>query len=165
MRCHQVLLTLAATASAIDIYLHVGGNCDGNAAVCRNVNPNVCCGGSSTDIFPTVGFRGIPTDWNLECRGHSGGNCNGLREVQRAHNTNFMCLRNGWFSGGGYGFTSKKRAEACTTAGGCTTSQKPDTLILEDGGEYKIADLEGAALAQMVCSSHPNVFQLHKVVF
>ena len=51
--------------SAINVYFHVGENCDGNAVICRGINSNVCCGGSSTDVFPTVGFCGIPTDWAL----------------------------------------------------------------------------------------------------
>ncbi|RYO95459.1 hypothetical protein DL766_007767 [Monosporascus sp. MC13-8B] len=143
----DILLGLFATASAIDIYLHVGGDCGGNAVVCVGINPNTCCSTSDIDIFPTVGFRGIPTHWNLECKGHSGGRCNRLREVQPARNTNFVCLRSGFFSGGGYGFSGRKRADGAD--GGCTAYQKPDTLLLEDGGKYNIADLEDAPLTQL----------------
>lgn len=148
------LVGLVATASAVDVYLHVGGDCSGNAIVCVGINPNNCCGGSGADIFPSVGFRGIPFDWTLQTRGHNGGNCNGLREVQRAAGTNFMCLRNGWFSGGGYGFTNKKREnavdDACAAAESCTGSQKPDLLLLEDGGKYNIADMDAESFTTMV---------------
>ncbi|RYP08895.1 hypothetical protein DL764_001605 [Monosporascus ibericus] len=143
----QILLGLVATASAIDIYLHVGGGCGGNSVVCTNINPNTCCSGSSVEIFPSVGFRGIPTFWNLQCRGHTGANCAGLREIQTAQNTNFVCLNNGGFSGGGYGFNGRKRDDCAS--GGCTTYQKADTLLLEDGGKYNIADLEDAPLTQL----------------
>ncbi|KAK2751260.1 hypothetical protein CKAH01_06446 [Colletotrichum kahawae] len=151
MHFPQILLSLVASVSAIDIYLHVGGGCGGNAVVCTNINPNTCCGGSGVDIFPTVGFRGIPTNWNLECRGHSGGNCNNLREVQPARNTNFVCLYSGGFSGGGYGFAARKRAEddSCST-GGCANQANPDTLLLEDGGKFDIAALEGAPLTELL---------------
>ncbi|WQF89892.1 hypothetical protein CDEST_14906 [Colletotrichum destructivum] len=150
MHFPQILLGFAATVSAIDIYLHVGGGCGGNAVLCGNINPNTCCSGSGVDIFPTVGFRGIPYEWNLETRGHSGGGCNQLREVQPARNTNFICLYSGGFSGGGYGFAGRKRDE-CASSGSCTSFQKPDTLLLEDGGKWNIADLEDAPLRQMVC--------------
>ncbi|KAI8311000.1 hypothetical protein K4K59_007780 [Colletotrichum sp. SAR11_240] len=143
-----------ASVSAINIRFHVGSSCGGNAVVCTNINPNTCCGRSGGGIFPTVGFRGIPTNRNLECMGHSGGNCNNLREVQPARNTNFICLYSGGFSGGffggGYGFAARKRAEddSCST-GGCANQVRPDTLLLEDGGKYDIAGLEGAPLTEL----------------
>ncbi|KAM7184090.1 hypothetical protein V8F33_013193, partial [Rhypophila sp. PSN 637] len=113
------------------------------------------------DIFPSVGFYGIPTSWTLSVRGHSGGNCRNTREVQRVANTNFRCLTNGWFSGGGYGFASKKRGAAVDAlselsarfpAGsqeGCTSYAKPDLLLLADGGKYDIAGVEGEALTEI----------------
>ncbi|TEA10529.1 hypothetical protein C8034_v009556 [Colletotrichum sidae] len=152
MHYPQILLGLVASVSAIDIYLHVAGGCDGNSVMCSNMPPNMCCGGSGVDIFPTVGFRGIPYEWNLECRGHSGGNCNNLREVQPARNTNFVCLYSGGFSGGGYGFAAAKRdgEDGTCAAGSCAFQQKPDTLLMEDGGKYDLTQLEGAAFTELM---------------
>jgi hypothetical protein len=157
MKPTQILLALAGTASAIDTYLQFSG-CpgSGNSAVCTNQNPNSCCRGSSGDIFPSIGFRGIPTNWNLECRGHFGGNCNRVREIQPARNTNFVCLGNGPFSGAGYGFVGLKRRApefqcATDTNEGCADVQKPDTLLFADGAQYNITDLDDVRLAQMVC--------------
>jgi hypothetical protein len=153
MKSSHILLALAGSTSAIDTYLHFGGNCAGNAAVCTNQNPNNCCQGSSGDIFGSIGFRGIPTNWNLECRGHFGGNCNRIREIQSARNTNFICLRNGLFSGAGYGFNGLKRRAPelqCASSEGCVDVQTPDTLLFADGAQYNIADLEDDRLTQMV---------------
>ncbi|KAI8296446.1 hypothetical protein K4K56_003652 [Colletotrichum sp. SAR 10_98] len=146
-RAQLCKFTNAASVSAINIHLHVGGGRGGNTVVCTNINPNTCCGLSGGDSFPTAGFRGIPTNWNLECMGHSGDNCNNLREVQPARDTNFVCL----YSGGGYGFAARKRAEdSSSSTGGCANQVKPDTLLLEDGGKYDIAGLEGAPLTELV---------------
>ncbi|KAI8309096.1 hypothetical protein K4K61_002125 [Colletotrichum sp. SAR11_59] len=112
----------AASISAINIHLHVGSGCGGNAVVCTNINPNTCCSGSGLDIPPTVGFLGIPTDWKLECMGHSGGNCN-------------TCGR-------------RAESDSCST-GGCANLVKPDTLLLEDGGKFDLAALEGAHLTEL----------------
>ncbi|KAH6646137.1 hypothetical protein BKA67DRAFT_696035 [Truncatella angustata] len=147
MQVPQLLLGLFATASAIDIYLHFDSNCGGsNSAVCTNKNPDDCCAGSTGDIFPSVGFRGIPTDWQLQCRGHSGGNCNNLRQVSPAVNTNFVCLNSGPFSGGGYSIVNGKRAEGAN--GGA--SHLPDTLLFGDGAKYNITDLEETPLTQIL---------------
>ncbi len=146
MRFPQILLGLVAPASAIDIYLHFSGGCTGNAAVCTEYNPDTCCQGSSGDIFPSVAFMGIPTFWNLDCRGYSGGNCNAVREIQPASNTNLVCLNSGFFSGRGYGFRNQKRADGAVE--GC---EKPDILLFEDGGKYNITGLEEAHFTKLVC--------------
>lgn len=70
MRISQAVLGLAATASAIDINLHEGGNCDGNLVLsCQGINSNVCCGREGA--VNSVAFAFIPFGWNLHCRGHS----------------------------------------------------------------------------------------------
>ncbi|KAK3313363.1 hypothetical protein B0H66DRAFT_629129 [Apodospora peruviana] len=154
----NLFLGLAATASAVDLYLYTG-NCFNSAGiVCTNINPNTCCGGSNVNIFPQVGFRAIPATWNLECRGHAGGFCNQIRQVQRASGGRDLCLGSGPFSGSGYGFTSKKKRfaqpteEGCAAedVGGCTASQKPDLLFLADGTQYKISDLDDADIDGLV---------------
>ncbi|KAK0634026.1 hypothetical protein B0T14DRAFT_417295 [Immersiella caudata] len=101
MHLPQLFLGLAATASAIDIYLHPDGCCSCNSLVCVNAGPDWCCRGTSTDYFQTVSFRAIPTDWTIQGRGHSGGNCNNLRQTSVARNTRDPCLDRDRFSGAG----------------------------------------------------------------
>ncbi|KAL3298215.1 transcription factor protein, partial [Colletotrichum asianum] len=127
----------AASISAINIHLHVGSGCGGNAVVCTNINPNTCCGGSGLDIPPTVGFRGIPTDWKLECMGHSGGNCNTCgRSSPRATSTSST-------SSPAAATALLAESDSCST-GGCANLVKPDTLLLEDGGKFDLAALEAS---------------------
>ncbi|KAK6849275.1 hypothetical protein PG995_013108 [Apiospora arundinis] len=161
MLASQTLLAaLAGTASAIDIFMHFSNNCGGNAIVCKNMPPapgNCCSGHPSLDQHPTVGFYGIPLHWNINCRGWSGGSCTNMRESQRASNTNFICLRNGWFSGAGYVFVNKKRGvetiegdEYCPAQEApCANSVAPNALSFADGVTYSLVGLEGAAREQM----------------
>ncbi|KAK6833351.1 hypothetical protein PG987_008045 [Apiospora arundinis] len=161
MLASQTLLAaLAGTASAIDIFMHFSNNCGGNAIVCKNMPPapgNCCSGHPSLDQHPTVGFYGIPLHWNINCRGWSGGSCTNMRESQRASNTNFVCLRNGWFSGAGYVFVNKKRSvetiegdEYCPAQEApCSNSVAPNALSFADGVTYSLVGLEGAAREQM----------------
>ena len=145
------LVAAAGSASAIDAYCHFGGNCDGGAGVCTNLNPDSCCPCSSGEIFPSVAFRGIPTFWNINGRGHNGGNCNGQRQTASNGGSNFICLRAGPFSGAGYGFIGKKRdTSTYALVGGrdapspsCTSYAKMDGLELADGAKYNLTALHG----------------------
>ncbi|KAK8095693.1 uncharacterized protein PG998_002324 [Apiospora kogelbergensis] len=165
-----LLLSLAATSvSAIDGYFHLGGNCDGPATVCRNMNPGFCCtvGGANT-----IGYRGIPTDWTISAEGRSGGGCSNFGVRRTASNTNFLCLSpapgGGPFTGTRYEFGSKKRdlssltcpgAENTAAAGAkaCVATQKAEELILADGTRYKIGALEEDVVNEMVRHHLPIV--------
>ncbi|KAI1854676.1 hypothetical protein JX265_002316 [Neoarthrinium moseri] len=142
----QILLGLAATASAIDAYFHLGGDCDGPATLCKDLNPGVCCTSSGSN---TVGYRGIPTDWRLSMTAYFGGGCSIVAYTNPAVNTNYVCIRpfsgDPPFTGTRYFFDSKKRAEDEP----CTSTQKPDELILADGTRYNIAGLEDNVLNQL----------------
>lgn len=141
-----VLISLAATASAIDIYMQWGDNCDGPSTICNGINPNVCCTVSGSK---TVGFRGIPTDWVIETQvfgGDPGSGCNNFRGREVVRNSNFICMRDRFvqsLTGAQYFFTNKKRympGEAC---------QKPDMLELEDGTRYSIEGLDEGVVSEL----------------
>ncbi|KAK7989908.1 hypothetical protein PG989_010223 [Apiospora arundinis] len=157
----QILfLGLAAnTVSAIDGYFHLGGNCDGPATVCRDMNPGFCC---TTGGANTIGYRGIPTDWTISAEGMSGGGCTNFGVRNTASNTNFLCLTpapgGGPFTGTRYEFGSKKRAESPLACPGgadnsnskpCVSTQKADELVLADGARYNIAALEDDVVHEM----------------
>jgi hypothetical protein len=152
----QILLGLAATVSAIDAYFHLGSNCDGPSVLCSGLNPGVCCTASSAN---SVGYRGIPTNWNIDTQAFTGGGCANYGSGAGARGTNFVCIKEfiGVYTGTRYNFASrKKRAEAETgpacvgTEEPCAFSRKANELLLEDGTRYNIADVEDDVLEQMV---------------
>lgn len=148
------LLTLVGSASAVDLYFHVNGDCSGSAVVCSNMNPNTCCGVGARDIYPSVAVRGIPTNWNLNCRGHFGGGCTFVRQARNSNGANWVCLNDsqGWYSGIGYSFVGKKRDEI-TPAGeaGAAAEEcaKPDLAVFADGTQLALAGLEDADYNKM----------------
>lgn len=159
----QIILGLASTVSAIDAYFHLGSNCDGPATLCGALQPGTCCvvGGSNS-----VAYRGIPTNWAINVLSFIGGGCNQVVGTSTARNTNYVCFAAtgfGSYTGSRYSFASKRaeassEALACPEVGAdeatgqpCTSSQKPDQLVLVDGTRYNIIDLEEDVLNEMVC--------------
>ncbi|RYP11829.1 hypothetical protein DL767_011444 [Monosporascus sp. MG133] len=67
MKYLAAILSLVATASAIDLYLHTNNDCGGgNTLRCNGINPNVCCGTDANDSpFQSAAVRGIPNNWNI----------------------------------------------------------------------------------------------------
>ncbi|PVH82265.1 hypothetical protein DL98DRAFT_570534 [Cadophora sp. DSE1049] len=106
-----------------------------------------CCG-LPTGSVPSLGFRGIPTNWFLQVRGHEGGRCRLTKTTETASFTNFKCLGNGPYTGAGYGFLSKKTVRGTEGVEGqekekCTL---PDQLVLEDGSKYSLLGMEEAQI-------------------
>jgi hypothetical protein len=66
----------------------------------------------------------------------------------------FKCLKQGSFNGSSYSFlANKKIAEACDAEAAvqtCTSSQKADLLVLEDGKKYDLADMEDSLQDELV---------------
>ncbi|KAK4208566.1 hypothetical protein QBC37DRAFT_486734 [Rhypophila decipiens] len=153
-----VLLGLAATSvSAIDAYYHLGQNCDGNAIVCSNLNPGVCCS-DGRSLANTIGYRGIPTNWVIAARGYGGNQCGDTSTVREvAQNTNFLCLKNRFGTPLGatryaFGANSKRRDDfsgsEVTESSEC---QKPDQLVLADGvTKYDIAGLDDDVVDELL---------------
>ena len=154
MRFFQALLGLAGTASALDIYFHTGTNCDGASVICQGINPGVCCSvGGITQR--SVAYRGIVPTWNIRCRSYQGNGCEILRADSTVKGVNYQChsFQNNYnYNGARYDFVNSKRAEDTCTAdeGTCESSQKADTLIMEDGTKFSILDLEEDPLEELV---------------
>ncbi|KAF1846860.1 uncharacterized protein K460DRAFT_392349 [Cucurbitaria berberidis CBS 394.84] len=156
MQYLSIVLGLAAAASAIDVRIHAGSNCDRGAYECLNLTPNRCCYVES-GLYGSIGFYGVPTNWNIECRGHSrsGDNRCGVQKVtENLSGGTFKCLRGGGFTGAGYGFRGKKRSsEVCdaeTSGQTCTEFQKADVIVLEDGKKYLLSGMEESLLDELV---------------
>ncbi|KAF5013634.1 hypothetical protein FDECE_361 [Fusarium decemcellulare] len=137
MKLSGAFLNLVAVASAIDLYAHSNGDCTGNAGVCSNMNPNVCCGGPGGGA--SVAARGIPIGWLVELRAYNGGDCNNLASVRGSGGgQTFLCIGGGFFTGIGYNFYGRKRDEPGNKSG----CHRPDTLVLSDGSKYDLSGLE-----------------------
>ncbi|TDZ35733.1 putative secreted protein [Colletotrichum spinosum] len=128
----SLLLTLAATVSAIDIRAHSGDNCSGGYAACANINPN------------------IPTNWRIRAGAYTGGGCSFFGGERDSNGATTICLpytTRGDRTGGKYWFLNRKRADdqSCPAeqpgVGKCEAVVKPNLLVLDDGTEYDIAGL------------------------
>ncbi|KAK1961025.1 hypothetical protein LY78DRAFT_706793 [Colletotrichum sublineola] len=137
-----LLLTLAATASAIDIRAYTGTGCNGGWVGCANINPNVCCVYSNS---ASSGRLSISVN-----AASTGGGCSFVANEQDSNGNTDICMTfssRGDRTGGTYWFVGRKRAddESCPAeqpdGGKCEFGVKPDTLGLADGTEYSIAGL------------------------
>ncbi|KAF2113901.1 hypothetical protein BDV96DRAFT_661126 [Lophiotrema nucula] len=143
MRYFQILLSLAAAASAVDVRFHSNNGCSGTTIQCGNLGPDSCCGLDNA-AFKSMGFDAIPLDWSIETRSYNLGRCSHLRLLLPPQHTAHVCHDSGddiaRYTGGGYGFRNRK-VDACGDGQECKTSQKPDTLILEEGQKYAVTDM------------------------
>lgn len=152
----QILLGLAATVSAIDIYGHRDSStCGGGGyAVCMNAAPDSCCVRASGDIYRSIQFRAIPTNWKIIGRAFNGGDCRNLYYVVQSQGRQNICLGNGGYSGGNYGFANRKRSEgadeACPATGGCASVQEADLIVFENGSSYNLTNLDDGLYTEMV---------------
>ncbi|ETS80607.1 hypothetical protein PFICI_08136 [Pestalotiopsis fici W106-1] len=144
MQIPQILLGLAATAAAIDVYLFPGKGCKGNSGVCRGLNPGVCCPGGNGNDLGSVGFYGIPTAWRIDAKGHNGGQCANTIAQSFVSGTTWVCIDGSRYSGGSYVFWGKKRGEGESSDGA-----KLDAFLLEDGTELNIADLDENSISEL----------------
>lgn len=146
MQITAVLLGLVASVSAIDAYFHNSNDCSGAAAVCTNINPNFCCTGNS----PTVAYRGVPTNWNINAQGFSNGGCGSPKWLAELRGQNWVCMSVNSrpnYTGTFYWFAGRKRAENSA----CEGEVKPDTLVLADGTtKYDIVGLDDAKVDELV---------------
>lgn len=176
MQFLTIILGLTASISAIDVSLRVRSNCDSRSGgyTCTNVDPNVnilsfhksgtllnhtfsklppqrCCGVPSGS-YASVVFYAVPTNWFLELRGHEGSNCNILKTIDTLFGGTEKCLNSGPYTGGGYGFRSKKREAqegACSSTSENCTPIMPDVLFLGDGQKYNIIDMDHGLIEKL----------------
>ncbi|GKT44497.1 uncharacterized protein ColSpa_04678 [Colletotrichum spaethianum] len=154
-----LLLTLAATASAIDVRAYTSSGCDGGWVGCANINPN------------------IPSSWRIRGEANTGGGCSFLANQQDSNGNTDICMSyssRGDRTGGSYWFVGRKRAddESCPAeqpgSGKCEASVKPDTLGLADGTKYsiigltdeKVQELENIANTGASADAVPAEFQI-----
>ncbi|KAK1672157.1 hypothetical protein BDP55DRAFT_718280 [Colletotrichum godetiae] len=152
MYATQIFLGLIATVSAIDVYGYRSNEkCSGNDyIVCRNVNPDDCYVRASGDVFRSIGFRAIPTNWNIIGRAHSGGDCKNLKYVTQSNGAENICCGGSNYSGGNYGFVSKKRSEGtCAAAGGCASVTRGDLVVFENGPKFNMTGLDDALYTEL----------------
>lgn len=154
MKTFAIITAVLATAvTAVDIHLQNWGNCDdgGGGYICFGWNPDTCCSVNAGLFFASVSFRAIPGEWNLQCRGHAGPNCGAVREQQDSGGRGYVCLGNGPFGGGGYGFNNRKMVRGVTPrlaardgeSAGCVA---PNVLYLADGTQYNYTAILEAKL-------------------
>ncbi|KDN61208.1 hypothetical protein CSUB01_12307 [Colletotrichum sublineola] len=133
-----LLLTLAATASAIDIRAYTGTGCNGGWVGCANINPNAS----------------------------TGGGCSFVANEQDSNGNTDICMTfssRGDRTGGTYWFVGRKRAddESCPAeqpdGGKCESGVKPDTLGLADGTEYSIAGLTDEKVQELMLTCFPRL--------
>ncbi|GKU13933.1 unnamed protein product [Fusarium langsethiae] len=153
MHFSGLLLTLAATASAIDIRGWGSDGCQGSFRACTGVEPRICCifSESSSSGRYSVSVNYIPTSWSIGAEARTGGACRYVaNSVSPASGRSTICMRytnRGDRTGGYYYFASRKRAddETCLAAqpegGKCEASVKANALGLEDGTMYDITGL------------------------
>jgi hypothetical protein len=157
MQFPHLILPLAAVASAIDVRFSTAMHCGGGARlVCHNINPQQCCR-IQVDAN-SVSFIAIATNWHLLTRAYrekQGTFCNS-EDIMNSFTSNgatTVCHGTGGifpgnYRGANYGFIDKRRATDTSDKKACV---KPDLLVLADGQEYEIADLDDDVTAHMVC--------------
>ncbi|KAF4975468.1 hypothetical protein FZEAL_7747 [Fusarium zealandicum] len=155
-----LLLTLAATASAVDVRAHTGTSCSGGWVGCAGINPSVCCGFSNSAGSGrlSVSVNAIPSSWRIRAQSNTGGGCTFLASEQDSNGNTDICMAygsRGDRTGGSYWFVGRKRAddESCPAeqpgGGKCEAVVKPDTLGLADGTVYSIAGLTDEKLQEL----------------
>lgn len=138
MKFLAAFVSLVATASAVDLYLHTNNDCGDGSLRCNGWNPNTCCGvDANPSPYQSIAVRGIPSGWALQGRGYDGGRCNNLKTVSGNDGNDWICNRNNGFryTGAGWNFASRKRAEPVA---GPIKCQRPNAMVLADGTEYDL---------------------------
>lgn len=164
MYVSHLLLGLVATVSAIDIYGYTSNEKCGSGAhaVCVNANPGSCCVSASGDIFRSIGFRAIPTNWNIIGQAYNGGGCKNVKFTAQSQGSQNVCCGGSWYSGGNYKFTSSKRFqgadESCPANQGCASVHRADLMMFEDGSKYNITGLDDILYTEMVSTRHLSTY-------
>jgi hypothetical protein len=136
-----------ATVSAVDLYYHGHNACSTRDpwVRCSNFNPDTCCRYDNGPTYQgSIAVRGIVQGWHIQLRAYTGGACQNLESITGNGNAQHIC-KSGLYSGQGYNFVGKKRAEpdAGTAATGSSSEcQRPDTLGLPDGTEFNLVGLD-----------------------
>ncbi|GKU14530.1 unnamed protein product [Fusarium langsethiae] len=137
-----LLLTLAATVSAIDVRAYSDTGCNGAWVGCAGLNPNVCCvfSNSASSGRLSISVNAIPSSWRIRGEANTGGGCTYLANQQDSNGNTDICMTyssRGDRTGGSYWFVGRKRAdnESCPAeqpgGGKCEAGVEPN--VLSDG--------------------------------
>ncbi|CAF3468778.1 unnamed protein product [Fusarium graminearum] len=155
-----ILLTLAATASAVDVRAYSNSGCNGGWVGCAGINPGVCCvfSNSASSGRLSVSVNAIPSSWRIRGEANTGGGCTYLANQQDSNGNTDICMTyssRGDRTGGSYSFVGRKRAadNSCPAeqpdGGKCEAGVKPGLLGLSDGTVYNIADLSDEKVEEL----------------
>lgn len=174
MQLSHIFLGLIATVSAIDMYGYRDSDtCGGGYIVCTNANPGDCCIFASGEIFRSIQWRAIPTDWQIIGVAFGGFACQNVKFSVPSIGRENICAGGNLYSGGNYQFASRKRSEdaneACPATGGCANVKRGDLMVFEDGPSYNLTDLDDVLYTELVNASiHPRSYlvqSLHILTF
>lgn len=143
MKLFTAILSLVASASAIDLYAFSDYGCRGSWVRCAGINPNVCCTGSGF----SVSALGIPIGWQITLIGSTGGGCNTWGASGTNNGQSNICVNGGYYTGEWYRFNGRKRDEAAAVVS--SECQRPDKLGLADGTEFDLTSLGDDELKTM----------------
>lgn len=157
MKFSYTLLSLIATATAVDIRFTDNQSCNGWFAACSNINPGICC--SIATFVKAVEFAAVPSSWTLRKSGFNGENCNNLiAELVSQGSFCFTDLRG--FRSARYSFVSKKLARSPSDVPTSEECQKVDTFVLEDGTKYPIDHLSDEQIQYLVLAYFYSIFYM-----
>jgi hypothetical protein len=96
-------------------------------------------------------FKEMPTNWNLELRGHRGPGC-GSVFMLATNSWSYDCLyeRDGNYGGGSYRFMSKRSIENEE----CQETVAPSILAFGNDAFYNLTDINPASLNELVCTCY-----------
>ncbi|OBS29639.1 hypothetical protein FPOA_03578 [Fusarium poae] len=147
-----LILTLAATASAVDVRAWKSDVCSGSSRACVGLNPGVCCSftDSANSGLLSISVNAIPSSWRIRTEAYTGGGCRSIANQYDSNGKTDVCMAYSSRrdrTAGKYYFIGRKRADdkSCpaeeTDGGDCKSFVKPNALGLEDGTMYDIAGL------------------------
>ncbi|KAF7531060.1 hypothetical protein G7054_g9229 [Neopestalotiopsis clavispora] len=158
MQISHILVGLVATVSAVDIYGYRSNEkcAGGDYIVATGVNPDSCSVSASGNVYRSISIRAIPTNWNIIGRAFTGGGCKNLKFAAQSSGRTDICLGGDNYSGGNYGFATKKRSvaagETCAATGGCV-AKRGDLMVFENGPKYNMTSLDDDLYNELVSTS------------
>lgn len=176
-----ILLTLAATASAVDVRAYSDTGCNGGWVGCANINPGVCCVFSNsassgrlsvsvnavraTSFFhlaygpiETNKSQQIPSSWRIRGEANTGGGCTYLANQQDSNGNTDICMTyssRGDRTGGSYSFVGRKRA-----ADNSCPAEQPDGGKCEAGVKPDLLGLSDGTVYNIADLSDEKVEEL-----
>lgn len=174
-----ILFHAPTLTSAIDIKLYSEDDCTGTFLRCGNAEPDECCTVSpGVAAFSSAGFHSIPREWTIRGFIHWAADCEGTRTGHQYKDTTDFCIRSGTPVDGGSGPASGMAGSGSYVFAPLTTAgqqqrkdmvrgersmaggaeggererkcRRAEGLVLGDGTEYDVSQLDDEAFNEMV---------------